>query len=143
MRDLYALYVVLCFFLVTTMSSSFEPPRPGARNIPSRQPAAHLFPLAWIYESSTLARSPHAHPRKAWIAFAYNLRWVYVESDAVPTRTLLDFREHHCLVLDRLDDGACWGDVEREVCPFHGDTDNRPRSSFPDAVEISAARWPS
>ncbi len=109
------------------MSSSFEPSRPGTHSTPSPHPAQHPFPHAWVYESTTLAWWPHALPPKAWLAFAYNLTWLYVESDAVPPRTLVDFREHHCLVLDRLNGGFSWGDVEREVCPLHGNTDNLPR----------------
>ncbi len=84
-----------------------------------------------MYELSTRAGSGRAHPREAWVAFAYNLRWMYVESDTVSPRTLLDFRDHHCLVLERLDTGATWADVEREVSPFEDSTDNRPALRIP------------
>ncbi len=56
---------------------------------------------------------------------------MYVESRTVPPRTLLDFRDHPCLVLDRLDADATWAEVEREVCPFQGNTDGRPALRVP------------
>ncbi len=123
--------VVLCFFRITTMSSVVEPSQPGARHSPSGQPPAHIFPRALVHQLNTRAGSPHARPREAWVAFAYNLRWKYMESDAVSPRTLLDFRDHHCLVLDRLDAGATWADVEREVCPFQSSDHSRPALRVP------------
>ncbi len=51
-------------YVIFTMTSSLESSRPGARGTPSEQPAADVFPRAWIYHSPSLAQSPNAHPRE-------------------------------------------------------------------------------
>ncbi len=71
------------------------------------------------------------HALEAWLAFGYHLRWKFVDADTVSPRTLLDFRDHPCLELDRLDAGSTWADVEREVRPFEGNADSRPALRVP------------
>ncbi len=128
--------LVLCLFLTTTMSRSSEPARPGAGRAASGDSAGQLFPLAWVYESSALARSPHAHPRKAWVAFAYNIRWMYVESEAVSPRTLFDF-EAISARAGSVGARATWAEVEREVYAFEGNTDGRPALRVPGRVVMA------
>ncbi len=107
------------------------------------QSAADVFPRVWMYHSTSLAQSPNAHPREAWVAFAYHVHWKYVEPNAVLPRTLLDFRDHPCLVVDRLDADTTWVDVEREVCALKAPWTAAPRSACPDAVAVNSARAPS
>ncbi len=92
-----------------------------------------------MYHSTSLAQSPNAHPGEAWVAFAYHVHWKYVESSTVPPQTLLDFRDHPSLVVDRLDASASWVDVEREVCGFEANTDGRPALRVPGRVAVSSA----
>ncbi len=96
-----------------------------------------------MYQLSTLARSPHVHARKAWLAFGYHLRWKFVGLDGVPPRPLLDFRDHSCLELSRSNAGSTWADIEGEVYPFEGDADCVPRFAFLHNFAINAARAPS
>ncbi len=114
------------------MSSSSDPSGSAARHSPSGKPAAQEFPRGWVYPSTTRARSPRGgDPREAWVAFAHNLRWKYVKSGVESPCSLLDFRRDPCLVLDRLDSGATWADVEGVVCPFEGNADGGPALCVP------------
>ncbi len=88
-EDFHGAKVVLCMLLKTTVSCSSEPAGGGARRTGSGEPAGPLLPRGWVYESSALPRSPRAHPREAWVAFAYNLCWMFATSESVSPRTLL------------------------------------------------------